>query len=257
MLFRCILFLLLDLSLIPSATAACSRALRVPVEDWPPYAYRDVGKQPAGLDIELLQAVAREAGCVLQFHFDIPRKRRLLMFQQGELDLLIAASITAERRAYAYFTRPYRDEVVAALIRAEDATSLNLVSLEQLLQKRIALVVPNAGWYGDAYARLLPAFEAAGLITRYEDYAQGVRQLAAGRGKVLIGDYEALLVAGKAGQLSLTTLPFDINRNPVHFMLSRASLGAADLASLDRAILSLVRRGELRAIAARYLSSSR
>lgn len=250
------LFVLVALLVSCAAHAACSRTLRVPFEDWPPYAQRDARGEPAGLDFELLRAVAEQAGCKLAFVYDLPRKRRLLMFQQGALDLLVAASATEERRGYAWFTRSYRDEEMAALARSGDAVALATGSLDELLARRIPVIAPNSGWYGADYERLQASFESAGLLTRYEGYANGVRLLLFERGRVLIGDRYALADSIRSQAIpGIAALPFSVNRSPVHFMLSRQSLTPADLAALDQAVAQLERRGALRAIRNRYLGT--
>lgn len=248
-----VLLILLSL-LAPCAQAACSRALRVPFEDWRPYSYLDLGGQPAGMDVELVQAMAREAGCTVAFQFDIPRKRRLLMFQRGELDLLLDASDTQERHSYAWFTRPYRDEEVVAFVLAQDGPGQQTRSLEAALLARMSIIVPTDGWYGDSYARLVGGFDSLGLVTRYEDYARAIQLITGGRGRVVIGDRFALLdAANQQGRSLLATLPFVVNSGPVHFMLSRRSLVQGDYLALDRAVGRLAERGVLGDIRNRYL----
>ncbi|QDQ25878.1 amino acid ABC transporter substrate-binding protein [Chitinimonas arctica] len=251
---RVLLVLLSILAGAPSL-AACSRVLRVPFEDWPPYAFLASGRQPAGMEVEMLTAVAREAGCPVKFVFDIPRKRRGLMLRQGELDLLLAASDTAERRQYAWFTRPYRNEDVAAFTLRGNHSASRLTSLVMALQGRYGLIAPSDGWYGATFDGLVREFAAAGLLTRYESYAQAMRMLGGDRGQVLIGDRFALLDAARQNDIKLLSLPFNVNHDPVHFMLSRRSLQESDLAALNRAIVRLERRGTLSDIRARYLDS--
>lgn len=249
-----VLLILILLAAWQGVQAACSRTLRVPFEDWRPYAYLDAAGDPAGMDIDLLRAVVREAGCAVAFQFDIPRKRRLLMFQKGELDVLLDASVTPERRAYAWFTQPYRDEEVAAFVLAQDAAGAQVRSLEAALLARMPLLVPSDGWYGDSYARLLGGFESLGLVTRYEDYARAIELISGERGRIVIGDRFALLdAANRQGGHLLVALPFVVNDGPVHFMLSRRSLRQSDATALDEAVARLTERGVLHDIRNRYL----
>ncbi|WP_460533746.1 substrate-binding periplasmic protein [Chitinimonas naiadis] len=250
---RTCLIMLLLVAALPT-WAACSRVLRVPFEQWRPYAYRDVAGQPAGMEIELLQRIAQEAGCKLSFQYDIPRKRRLLMFQQGELDVLLAASDTPARRAYAWFSLPYREEEVVPFALPADSSVHGLVSLDMVLAARLALIVPSDGWYGARYAHLLDEFDRAGLLTRYESYEQAARQLGGGRGQLVIGDRYALLDAARlVGVGRLVQLPFHVNRDVVHLMLSKRSLQPGDLTAIDAAIRRLEQQGILRDIRMRYL----
>ncbi|HEY9104991.1 substrate-binding periplasmic protein [Chitinimonas sp.] len=250
---RACLILLLVLA-TTSGEAACSRVLRVPFEHWRPYAYLDAAGKPTGLEVALLKAIGQEAGCHIRYLQDIPRKRRLLMFRQGEIDLLLAASDTPERQAYAWFSLPYREEEVLPFALAGDESVRSLTSLDMVLAARLPLIVPSDGWYGARYARLLQDFETAGLLTRYERYEQAARLLASGRGRVVIGDRYALRLSAREAGAQLAEMDFVINRDPVHLMLSKRSLLPADRDALDGAIRRLIQRGTLQAIRARYLN---
>ncbi|TJZ67135.1 substrate-binding periplasmic protein [Chitiniphilus eburneus] len=234
--------------------AACSKPLSVAVEDWPPYSQLNTLGKPSGLDIELMEAIFKEAGCTLVFREDIPRQRRHLMHKEGQLDVLFAASPTPERRRFSWFTIAYRSETIGLFARSEEATRFaSIRSFDNLLSGRISLLAPNSGWYGDDYARYLPDLKASGQLQHFETFDQGIRMLKARRADLILGDvgavfYEARYIA----KLPVTQLTFVPNQAPVHLMLSKASVPEADLRTIDAAIRRLETNGTLTKLRGKY-----
>jgi polar amino acid transport system substrate-binding protein len=229
------------------AQCACTRALRVPFEDWRPYSFMADGRH-TGLETELLAAVTKEAGCRVSYVREVPRNRRLPMLAAGELDLLIAATPRAGDPAW--YTRPYRDEFFGAFMRAEEAR-LDLRSLDELLRAGLRLVTHR----GPASVPIINDFKARGLLTWFEEYAKGVQLMQLGRGDVLLGDSIAIAFAARAADVPLIELPITLQRDPVTYKLSRKSLTEADLRAFNGAIQRLEARGELQRIRARWLGS--
>ncbi|MDR7268537.1 ABC-type amino acid transport substrate-binding protein [Pelomonas saccharophila] len=230
------------------AQAACTRPLRVPFEDWRPYSFMADGRH-TGLETELLAAVAKEAGCRLSYVREVPRNRRLPMLLAGELDLLIAATPVPEPGAW--YTRPYRDEVLGVFMRADEAR-MDVRSLDELLRAGLRLVTHR----GPASVAIINDFRARGLLTWFEEYAKGVQLMQLGRGDVLLGDSVAIAFAARAADVPLIELPITLLRDPVTYKLSRKSLTEADLRAFNRAIQHLEASGELQRIRARWLGQA-
>lgn len=235
------------------AHATCMRVLRTAWSDWPPYSMADAQGKPVGLDVELLQRVAQEAGCSLQFTGDIPAKRQLVLMQSGEQDIQLAASMTPEREAFAWFSPDYRHETVALLVRPESVKQLHIKDLQQLADDDMAVVAPFNGWYGPAYAELLPKLEKLGRLRLFKNTAQGLELLNTRRGDVLVGDrYSFLYVARQLGMPVPQPLPLAVNDDVVHFMFSKKSVPLQDLNTMNEALRRLKRNGELKTIIDRY-----
>ena len=134
--------------------AACS--LTITTEPWPPYVFVDGEGKLSGMDVELVQAIMKEAGCTLKVATAMPPLRRMVEFQEGRIDLMLAASDTLERRAYARFTVPYRTETVGLFTSPANAARYRgLDSFEAIVAQRVSLLAPRAGWYGASYAQAL------------------------------------------------------------------------------------------------------
>lgn len=231
------------------AAADCSRPLRVPFEDWQPYSFIDADGRHTGLETELLAAVAKEAGCTVTYVYEVPRNRRLPMLASGELDLLLAA--TPAPTPLAWYTRPYREEVFGAFMRAGEAR-LEAHSLDELLRAGLHVVTHR----GPVSVPIVNDFKARGLLTWFEDYAKGVQLMQLKRGDVLLGDSVAIAFAARAAGVELVELPIPVLHDAVTYKLGRKSLTEADLQAFNQAIQRLEARGELQRIRSRWLPST-
>ncbi|CAN7252939.1 MULTISPECIES: substrate-binding periplasmic protein [Duganella] len=235
------------------AATAESCQLKLAMEQWPPYLYSKPNSPPAGLDWELAQAIVKEAGCTLQLLPELPTARRQRQFEQGGIDLLLAASDTAERRKYARFSIAYRYETVSVFVpTGKLAGYRGIGSLDALARNKLSLLAPKMGWYGKAYARVQPELAQSGLLSTFLSFQQGVRMLEAGRADLILGDTAALRHEAREQGLAISALPFTVLRAPVHLMLNKDSTTQAQLELLNGAIQRLERQGVLSEIRGRY-----
>lgn len=239
--------------------AAFAQPLRLTRSVWPPYLVHQADGQHHGLDYEILSAMAAEAGCRLQWVDALPRRRRLLMLQAGEIDLIPAASPRAGPTPGLRFTRPYRDEVLSVMAVASrhgqpvpDGTASGLRSFAGLLETRTPLLLLNAGGLGAEFEAWRPRLQAAGLLLPFDSHDKGVGMLLRERAPLILGDRASLLALASAQGMELVLLPFGNSRAPVAFMLSAKSVGTDELRRLDQALLRLEARGVLSEIRRRY-----
>lgn len=223
------------------------------LEQWPPYVYTAPQGTATGLDWELAQAILKEAGCRMNAQAELPTARRQRLFEQGQLDLMLAASNTAERRGYARFSAPYRYETVGLFtLSGRRAAYLHINSLDQLARQQLGLLAPKVGYYGPAYERLQPQLAASGKLSTFINFQQGLRMLDAGRADLILGDSGALRHEAKLQGIAISALPLVVLRAPVHLMLNKANTSPADLERVNAAIARLEHNGTLAAIRARY-----
>lgn len=227
--------------------------LSMAMEQWPPYIFSHAQGAPSGLDMELAQAILKEAGCSLRLLPELPTARRQVLFEQGGIDLLLAASLTPERRRHARFSIAYRHESVGLFTRTSLLSQYqHLSSLDLLLKRKLSLLAPKVGWYGPAYARLQPRLAEAGQLSTFISFQQGVRMLDAGRADLIMGDRAALRHEAREQGVAITPLPLVVLRAPVHLMLNRRSTTQAELDRINAAIARLEAQGVLTHIRSRY-----
>lgn len=237
---------------------ACSAAahgctLRMALEQWPPYIYSTAGGASTGMDLELARTILKEAGCTLVLQPELPPARRQIVFQQGGLDLLLAASDTPERRRYARFSSAYRYETVGLFTRPDLLPQYRkFTSLTALLKLQMALLAPKTGWYGSVYEQAMRQPDGENRFSTFASFDQGLRMFGAGRADVILGDRNAIRYAAQQQGIALAPLPIVVMRAPVHLMLNKASTTADDLARVNAAIARLEQRGVLAAIRDNY-----
>ena len=245
--------MLLAALLIQLACPAGACTLRMAPEEWPPYFYHNDKAVLDGVDYELLLAILTRAGCVLQLEKEMPPARRNILFQQGKLDLLMAASSTEERRGFARFSLPYRQETVGLFtVPAKQEKYGQIGSFQDIVARRASLLAPRLGYYGDDYERIIPVLNAEGRRSTFNSFEQGIKMLDAGRADLIMGDAVALRHIARLHNVKLVQLPFTPFRAPVHLMLNAASTTQEQLVRINEAISQLEQSGALPAIRARY-----
>ena len=244
-------FLAAALCLQGAAAPACS--LTMAPEAWPPYIFINAQGKLSGLDYELVQAIMKRAGCTLRVATEVPSLRRQLLFRQGQIDLMLAASDTPERRTYARFSTAYRNETVGLFASPENAARLHdLAGFDAIAARGVSLLAPRAGWYGDSYQQAIPGLDAAGRRSTFGSFEQGLMMFKAGRGELIMGDTAAVRHEARRLGVALAALPFVPFRAPVHLMLNAASTTPLQLERINAAIAHLEQNGALAAIRARY-----
>ncbi|MES2129548.1 MAG: transporter substrate-binding domain-containing protein [Pseudomonadota bacterium] len=214
------------------------------------------GTERKGMDLELADAIFAEAKCDLVLSDGVSRLRRDLMFSQGQVDLMLAASNTPERQAIARFSSAYRMEVVRLFATPENLARYDGVkSFDDILRLGERLLVPSGGWYGADYAAAEAKLQAHGQLSTYKNFDQGLKMLEAGRAGLIMGDFLGVNKAAAKAGMRIAPLAYVVLRAPVHLMLSRASTSEQDLQRIDAAIARLEARGALKAIRHKYCDS--
>ncbi|MES2300283.1 MAG: transporter substrate-binding domain-containing protein [Pseudomonadota bacterium] len=233
------------------ARAACSKPMTMVAEHYPPYLFEDPAEP--GLDVKLARAIFEEAGCQLIVAPAMPPLARWDYFAQGKFDVMTGVSDVAERRSFARFSLPYRQERVAVFMRAADAATLGDVdSFESMRERHLTMLVPRTGWYGSEYESRKAALMSAGVLTEFTTINQGVQRLKAGRAAFIMADEVTVRYECERFSVRVRALPIRVNDAPVHLILSKASTTEDDIARLNAAIARLEARGALEAIRRPY-----
>lgn len=232
---------------------ACAKPLHVGMMTWPPYFYANDKGEAVGADIEIIQAVFKEAKCALQIDAETPSQRRNVMFMEGKLDMLVAGTDTAQRRGYAWFSKAYRNETISLFALPGQPDVLREVNgFKTILTQRVTLLSPGTGWFGAEYDQYAKLLERAGLLSHFDSYAQGLTMLKAGRGVLIMADRASMLSEAARLNMVLVELPQPVSRTRVHMMFNKQTVDHADVLALDAAAERLEARGVLRQIRKRY-----
>lgn len=219
---------------------ACDTTLRWAWNAYEPYSYRDGKGDLVGLDVDLTKAILDRAGCAYRAD-EIPAKRALKMLENGEVDLVAAASVTPERQTYGYFSAPYRQERVVMFVRRDDPATHGIMRFEDVLAAHLHIAAGSSGSYGPAYDAARPQLEAAGLLVLNASLEQRLELLARHRVDVVVEDEVAAASTarnlGLTGSLQVVGTP--LSEEPVRLLFSRKSVSAELVAAVNRAIADL------------------
>ncbi|MDM4764650.1 transporter substrate-binding domain-containing protein [Pelomonas sp. SE-A7] len=248
---RRLLALLVGLLGTRSARATGALRLRMVQAHWPPYVHM-VNGRPAGLDVELIEAVLHRIGYRLELVAETPRRRRPQLLAAGELDMLLAATVTEDRTSEFRFSSTYRQEWIGLLcLESRLGEFAALHSYARLVERRIKLLAPKHRLGGELDL-LIDQLRPAGLLEPYDSAQRGLGMLQRSRASLIVGDIPALLHLGRSEGTPLARLTLPEQRAPVSLMLSRKTVSAALLAQINGALAALEADGTLPAIRRRY-----
>lgn len=249
-----VFWLALALLASPGARAdACSKPISMATGQWEPYAYYDAQGQFTGIDADMVRAIAAESGCKIVALPAMPASRNLTLFFRGQIDMMTGASLTPERLKLAWFSLPYRDETVGLFALADGSAQYRSIrSFQDFLARPLSMLAPRVGWYGPEYEKHMPALLASKRVSQFNDFSQGIRMLAAGRARFMMGDASGVEHAAARQGVKVQPLPFWLVEAKVHLMFSRATVPEADVRRIDAAIERLAKRGVFEQIRRSY-----
>ncbi len=239
----------------PPATAppiaACT--LTMGWDPWEPYHFEDVDGRLRGLEIELVEAIAKGAECAIRYergHWN----QLLAKLDRGEIDLLSAATPTEERRAYALFSQPYRAESFRLFVRAGEAERFSGQDLAALVAGGMRIGTTLGYVYTPEISALRDADATAGAFADHPEAELAFLALIENRVDGVLEDpYVATAILRRRGWQELVVQhPLDLGESQVSYMFSKASVKPETVERFDRSLAALKQSGQLEAIIRRY-----
>ncbi|HOT91532.1 MAG TPA: basic amino acid ABC transporter substrate-binding protein [Anaerolineae bacterium] len=115
-------FMMLAIVLVTSLMTGCQRSQKIVVATdatWPPMEFVDENKQIVGFDIDLMNAIAKEAGFQVEYK-NVAWDGIFAGLAAGEYDAIISSvTITDERRQQYDFSDPYINAGQIVVVRAD------------------------------------------------------------------------------------------------------------------------------------------
>lgn len=228
--------------------AACTAVMGW--EPWPPYQHRDAAGKLVGLDVELVEAMGKAAGCAVEWR-EAPWARQVSSVETGELTGAPAASRTPEREAFAQFGKPYRAEAVHLMLPSGAAET----TPAQVIAAGGKIGVVNETFYGDEVAKLMSDPATAGAFEKVASDDSNLRKLAAGRLAAIAID--PFVGQAKARELNLTDQvklgSKPIYASDVYIMMSKKSAAPELVEAWRKAAETIRENGDYDRIVAKYL----
>ncbi|WP_163830940.1 substrate-binding periplasmic protein [Spartinivicinus ruber] len=235
------LVLLVSFGLFSSITyAQCQKkTFLIAWNYYEPFLYQNENKEVVGLDVVVIKNVFKRASC--NYHFiEMPWKRSLVEIEQGNLDMLPTASITEERKKYAFYSKSYRDEEYRIIIRKGEAERWQLSKLSDVVGLQMRVLIELGAWFGDEFntARQDKRFKKL-LLERPMIDNKALRMLLASYvDGILMEPPTAKYKAAEQGILDkIEVHPYIVNADPVFFMFSKKTVSQEDIKIINKALL--------------------
>lgn len=254
-------FLLLFLAV--SVWAEEEKTLRCGWSAWMPYQYEDVRdggfERLTGWDVEVMRAAARQAGWKVAWDEEA-WETNLKELRSGEIDVALAASRESGRETYAWFSEPYRTEIVSLFGNRKEVNDWPDVSALEALKGirdrggRIAVV--KGYYYGPEVNKLLAAPDSAKWVETVSSDREGLALLVEGNVEGFVADrLTGFCLIWEAGMLPhIWEFRRPVYQNEVHIMFSKATCGPEVPEAFNRALQELRDSGEYARLAQEYLA---
>lgn len=231
--------------------------LRMAVEtDFPPHLMLK-DQQWQGQSVELLQLLAKEVGCELQFT-NSPWLRSLAQIKSGELDLVSHLSYSESRKSDFAFIGPHHVESIWLI---GDPDKLPKVSnLKDLTHEvdlgRIAEL--NGAYYGEEFAQLKQNPFFARQLVSISSIQDKLALLEAGRVNAILEDDSVLHYwqSHKFKNADNYQPLVLVYQSPVYFGFSKKTLSKSMLIKLQTSWQKLYEQGDITEVVQRYQSKT-
>ena len=242
-------------SIAASEPAEPDCQLLVGWDPWEPYHYAPVGGHVQGLDIDLLAAMADLADCQLEY-MQGSWASLLQLIRSGDLDLLLAATLTSEREEFARFSEPYRQESFRIFVRSDERERWADMTLDELLNEGFRLGLTQGYIYGEEVSATLAEPRWREQLV---EAAVGELNFLNLMDYSIDGFIEDPFVATSIGHRrdwgqSIEPLDAELYNGNVRLMFSRESTTAATVERFDQALSELRANGRHQQILNQYLN---
>ncbi len=258
---RSLALVLLVLLVVPAKADTFDRTLKGGWYLWDPYQYlqnKGGNEILTGLDVELMRAIASEAGYRVE-QTAVPWRQHIEDLRTGARDIASGATRTPQRAQFAAFSKPYREETNVLYLPAIAASTFAFEAVPETLERFEADTFRLGVIAGYAYADpRINAFIAdpvhAPLLVPAANDRENFVNLMAGRIDGFLADrLVGATTAWRGGWSSdVAALPVG-DPVPIHLMFSKASVPDAAVAAFNAAIDHVIDSGARRSIFQSYL----
>lgn len=247
------IFILVNFCAFAQNNFPCTKTLKIGWEQWEPFHMKINGKL-VGMEIELMNAIVEETGCKVEF-VEIPWARALISLQQGELDLLMAASKNADREEKYKFTNTYVTNSYVLFVRKGESIKYPFVHFKELMNRKIKIGILRGNVYGKEIDPFIkdPANKNIFYINSLDSL--NYQMINANRVDAAIADlYSGTHVIKSLGlNNKLETHPNVISEpDPCHYMFNKSTPDAI-IQAFDKALNKFKVNGKLKEIQSKYL----
>ena len=236
----------------PSIVAAKCR-LNMGWDPWEPYQYLTPDDKVQGLEIELVGAMAKKAGCELNF---VQKNWMNLLngIRNGSIDMLGGASKTSARESFAYFSDEYRSESFILYVRKGEAGKYANQSLKQLLDSDFRIGVTHDYIYGEQVSQFQDSDEYRDKFVSVPTTEVNYYNLVQNQIDGFLEDpfVAAYTIKRKGLQEDIEAHPLEVHSGSVAIMFSKKSVTQETVEAFNKALAKLKQTGEYQKILEKY-----
>lgn len=233
--------------------AASTCQLNMGWDPWEPYQYLTPEDQVKGLEIDLVSAIAKEAGCDLKF---VQKNWMNLLngIRNGSIDLLGGASKTEARKKFAMFSDQYRHESFVLYVRKGETDKYLGKTLQDILQSDFKLGVTDDYIYGDIVTELQDDEKNAGKFISVPTTEVNYYNLIQHQIDGFLEDpfVAAYTIKRKGLQDQIEAHPIRVHSGDVALMFSKKSVKPETVVAFNDALTKLKSTGEYQKILDKY-----
>lgn len=222
-------------------------------DPWEPYQYLTPEDEVKGLEIELVSAMAKEAGCKLSF---VQKNWMNLLngIRNGSIDILGGASKTPSREKFAIFSDEYRQESFVLYVRKNESENYLGKTLREILEGNFKVGVTENYIYGDMVTNLQDSEAFKSKFVSVPTSEVNFYNLVQNQ---IDGFLEDPFVAGytikrKGLQGQIEAHPIKIHSGDVALMFSKKSVKPETVKAFNKALHKLKQNGEYQKILKKY-----
>ena len=239
---------IVGLTVASGAFAACpSFDVKLGWEEYKPYQFEEAG-QVVGSDIDVFVAIMRHLSCPYKLEKS-PWERTLMNVQNGEFAFAAGATITEERKKFAWFSEPYDVEKIFPYVLKKKSGQFKEKSIKAMIDKGYKFVVTSGATFGDEFDALVKS----GKLTKEKNLfevpseTQAAEMLTMGRVDIFIASGEGLNF-----NADVANLKTPLFTNETRFMMSKKKLDPGFVGDVNKAIKALGDKGTFADIKKKY-----
>lgn len=214
--------------------------LRVGWGDYPPFQIPGA-RGPEGLDVDLLELIARQAGEQLRW-LRRPWARQLADMSHGELDVICSATPAPEREAIGRFSQAYRQERVALMALVGGAPAI--AQLSELKGRDVRIGMIRGAVFPEGVRNALQAAELMPTLQSMHANDLTLQALRQRRVDYVIEDPVSMQYRAAKDPGPPVTVALELATSPVHLLVAHQAI-AQRPALLDRINQGLQRARQL------------
>ncbi|WP_101757232.1 ABC transporter substrate-binding protein [Oceanicoccus sp. KOV_DT_Chl] len=236
-----IALLLVTIIFTPQTWAApCEKTLRIAWEPFSPYLVNNADGSMTGVDAAVVEQVLKEMQCSISWHY-MPWQRTLIEIAKGSIDIAAAASKTAARQEWMYYSDVYRNENIALFVRKNETANIEINQLIDIKDIPFRLGLVSGSYFGKTLETALKNQDFQSKIT----WVVNTDQLP----KMLHAQWIDGFITHKAvgydlnnkhnSSSEIDVYPIEISNDPLYYIFSKKSISPQFVDEFNRTLQAM------------------